>query len=118
MLRKPKPRPANTPERQKKKRDSYLLGAFRKIWRWEPARKECLKAEECAGCKTKTDDLKADHIDPVVNPKTGFVGWDDHYERLFNGRLQPLCKMCHDVKTNDELKVRQKSRAGRAEAEQ
>ena len=52
--------------------------------------------------------IAVDHIDPVVNPTTGFVSWDNLIERLFVEKdgLQLLCKACHDEKTSDERKLR------------
>lgn len=51
--------------------------------------------------------LHLDHIDPVVDPKTGFTTWENYYNRLFCciSNLVMLCCKCHKVKTkleNDE----------------
>ena len=49
-----------------------------------------------------------DHIDPVVNPETGFTTFDDYIERMFCGvaGFQVLCKSCHDAKTYLENQLR------------
>jgi len=46
--------------------------------------------------------LVADHIEPVVDPRTGFIGWDNYYDRMFNGQLQCLCEVCHKAKSKEE----------------
>lgn len=105
---------------------AYLIRHFRKAWRFYSAdRKACLLAAACAACKKKFVDMPAvyktikkkkkkvspvvaDHIVPVNDPAKGFQGWDDHYDRLFNGLLQPLCHACHKVKSSAEQKIRRK----------
>lgn len=75
----------------------------------------------CNGCKKEvpytTGKTKArkqnvfvDHINPVVDPKEGFVSWDEFIKRLFceEENLQLLCKSCHDKKTAQEKEVRTK----------
>src|SRR6202035_4002944 len=87
-----------------KKRDQYIKSALRRIWRWSPNRCYCLSLYECALCFISGRKRKyyADHISPVVDPRKGFQGWDNYIERLFNGRLQPLCKTCHTLKSKEE----------------
>ena len=48
-----------------------------------------------------------DHIDPVVDPKVGFVDWTTYIERMFveEDGLQILCKECHDKKTRFEKSI-------------
>lgn len=45
-----------------------------------------------------------DHINPVVNPETGFQNWDNYIENMFceKDNLQLLCKDCHDLKSAEE----------------
>lgn len=70
---------------------------------------------ECASCKEhfpptykegrkKVKNLFVDHIEPVVNPETGFTTWDEYIERLFCevDNLQVLCGKCHDEKSMQE----------------
>lgn len=116
--------------------DKYLAAAAKKIWRWSPEYKvvktatKCIKcgndfpmftacskckrpsAKLCKACKTAKRKCvpQADHIEPVVNPKTGFVSWDEFFDRLFKGALQPLCWNCHQIKTQAENVERRKVR--------
>ena len=91
-------------------RDRYLIAAFRKIFRWEKRRKECKKIGICAKCREVTKDIHVDHINPVIDPKVGWQGWDIYYDRLFNGDLQPLCRPCHKIKTREENVERKETR--------
>lgn len=47
-----------------------------------------------------------DHINPVVDPKVGFVNWDTYINNMFcpEENLQVLCNPCHDKKTKEEKK--------------
>jgi len=49
-------------------------------------------------------EVQVDHIQPVVDPKTGFVNWDTFIDRLFceKENLQVLCTTCHKLKTSEE----------------
>jgi 5-methylcytosine-specific restriction endonuclease McrA len=49
-------------------------------------------------------EVQVDHIQPVVDPKTGFIDWDTFIDRLFceKENLQVLCTACHKVKTSKE----------------
>jgi len=55
-------------------------------------------------------EVQVDHIEPVVDPKVGFVDWDTFISRLFcsEENLQVLCKACHLVKTKLERNERKK----------
>jgi 5-methylcytosine-specific restriction endonuclease McrA len=90
------------------KTDIYLKSAFRKIWRWSKARRECLKADVCNECGNRIPPKlrRADHIDPVISVHYGWEGWQVYYERMFNGKLQMMCKGCHDAKTKRENALR------------
>ncbi len=88
----------------------YIKAHLRKIWRWSPQRRACLQATVCAICGKKAGKLLADHIEPVIEPRIGFEGWDIYIERMFNGKLQALCKPCHSIKTKEENAVRRKSK--------
>lgn len=83
----------------------YIKSHLRKIWRWSPARRLCLKAKRCCLCGS-TAKLYADHINPVVDTRTGFTTWDNYIERLFKGSLQPLCDVCHKAKSKEENRLR------------
>jgi 5-methylcytosine-specific restriction endonuclease McrA len=78
------------------------------IW---PARNEAIKAAraergkykcaECSGLFLRSQ-IQVDHINPVVDPKTGWTNFDDFINRLFcdvDG-LRVLCRICHDSITS------------------
>lgn len=52
--------------------------------------------------------IKMDHIAPVIDPVSGFSGWDKFYEALFCDEInfRGICGPCHDKKTSTEDKVR------------
>lgn len=64
----------------------------------------------CRSCKGKfpATKVQVDHIEPVVNPKTGFTTWDDFITRMYceEKGLQVLCTDCHDTKTKQERQKR------------
>ena len=110
---------------------SFIKGGLRSLTnRWGP-KSACVKAAwverglyTCAGYKQRRHNvpvsvvvdgkrvrnIAVDHISPVIDPKTGFVSWDDVVERMFVevSGLQLLCKQCHDKKTADERALRKK----------
>jgi 5-methylcytosine-specific restriction endonuclease McrA len=86
--------------------EPYIKSALRRIWRWSPERRECLKGKYCTLCKKPQGKMYADHISPVVDPIRGFVDWNTYIDRLFNGQLQRICGKCHNKKTNEERKLR------------
>lgn len=63
----------------------------------------------CASCRKDfaLSSVQVDHIDPVVDPATGFIDWNTFITRLFcdKGNLQVLCKTCHTKKTKKEQKT-------------
>jgi 5-methylcytosine-specific restriction endonuclease McrA len=65
---------------------------------------QCKKCEEFFVKK----DVQVDHKKPVVDPRKGFVDWNEYIPRLFcrAGNLQVLCKPCHKKKTLKERKKR------------
>jgi 5-methylcytosine-specific restriction endonuclease McrA len=103
------------------KLEGYIFGALRKIARWHPERRKALKLAEvhgsipkdtysCAKCDNlfpKTM-VQVDHINPVIDPATGFTTWDNYIARLFvtADKLQVLCKGCHKNKTVEENRKR------------
>jgi 5-methylcytosine-specific restriction endonuclease McrA len=88
------------------------------MWLWSDARKEVKTAARfapgryrCAHCQQtgfKDKEIKIDHIDPVVDPATGWVNWDTYITRLFvsSEHMQALCEPCHQLKTNKENETR------------
>lgn len=59
----------------------------------------------------KSTEIVLDHVIPVVEPKTGWKGWDAYIESLFcdSDGFQVLCVPCHDIKTDEENKERKKA---------
>jgi 5-methylcytosine-specific restriction endonuclease McrA len=92
--------------------------------RWAPISSVKTKARtrrgfyECAICKEevpyttkdgrkRVQNVVVDHIEPIVNPETGFTTWDDVINRMFceEDNLQVVCKQCHDEKSAEEKRI-------------
>lgn len=67
---------------------------------------------KCCACEKifVAADVQVDHIEPVVDPATGFVSWDVYIARMFCeiDKLQVMCKPCHKAKTAEEKLDRKK----------
>lgn len=99
----------------------FLFAGLRKLSRFYPLKNEALKKSrvapatfQCALCKKEFErsSVNVDHIEPVIDPKTGFKDWNTYIYRLFcpvEG-LQVLCGSCHDAKTQAENKIRRKKK--------
>lgn len=65
----------------------------------------------CSECKDLfgPKEIILDHIDPVVDPKVGFVDFDVYVKRMFPPAegFQVLCIQCSSVKTEIEDKMRE-----------
>lgn len=102
---------------------SFIISALRGgMRRWQPKWKALASASvgkktnkatgrlalhyKCAKCNKNypSSNVQVDHIEPVVDPATGFVSWDVYIERMYCEveNLQVLCKKCHLVKTKEE----------------
>jgi 5-methylcytosine-specific restriction endonuclease McrA len=107
-------------KRQKKRRTKvhyphdYLVGTLRRIWRWSPSRR-ALKATvtKCTICGKESKDLQVDHIVPVGTVPKGWKGWDGYLKRMFDGKLQMLCRVCHKNKTRQDLHDMAEKKAAR-----
>jgi hypothetical protein len=88
-----------------------LRSAIREVWRFSPERRFALKMAMddidkkflCSVCKQKFDKwcVDVDHVTPCGS----FLSFDDapgFLDRMFNGRLTILCKLCHKAKTKEE----------------
>ncbi len=70
----------------------------------------------CSGFKTllyrrKKDETKtwrklyapqADHVESVGPAPKDWTGWDTYLQRMFGHTLLPICRKCHQLKTNKE----------------
>ena len=65
------------------------------------------RCEECGELFAKGD-MRADHIEPVVDPCVGFVDYNTWIERyhIEAPMYAIICKWCHDVKTKAERAIR------------
>lgn len=102
---------------------SFITSALRGAFRRYPNKYECLKSAfvckkinvktnrmsahyKCAKCLEDfpTSEVQVDHVLPIVDPKKGFISWDEFIKNLFCPieNLQVLCKPCHSVKTKKE----------------
>ena len=63
------------------------------------------------GNKRRINNAVVDHIIPVVDPKRGFISWDELIKRLFceEDGFQILCSSCHSEKTKDEREDRKQN---------
>jgi hypothetical protein len=102
--------------------------------RWAPigeAQKEARVSRglyKCAHCqeevpnttrdgRKRVQNIFVDHIEPIIDPNTGFTTWDDCIERMFCEKvnLQLLCRACHDIKSNEERAVAALRRSNKKE---
>ena len=113
-------KPYNNGEWTTARFNSFIKSALRNAsLRW-PAKHRVKKAAwikrgvyRCAGFGRAAHEVPAkevtvDHILPIVDPKKGFVSWDELIERLFcdDKGLQVLCRECHQKKSNSEKRKR------------
>ena len=107
---------------------SFITSLLRSgTMRWQP-KNECIKKArvrrgwyKCEGCgkevpatlppkpgnKRRIKNIVADHIAPIVDPKVGFVSWDEWISRAFIEKegYQALCHECHTEKSNKEKAI-------------
>lgn len=91
----------------------YIRSRARQVMKWSPEKKRVLAEAKgfCPGCKKHKEDLDADHIEPVQPVDEPFTGdWNKYFDRLFNGKMQPLCHPCHLLKCEIENKLRKQYR--------
>lgn len=83
--------------------------------RINPKSKRLAQFYLCAACAGEfpAKEISVDHIEPVVNPVTGFVSWDEYINRMFcdKDNLQALCMTCHKIKTKEEKEARTENRS-------
>lgn len=75
----------------------------------EPAARKGVRyqCQTCQGWFKRTE-IQLDHIIPVIDPETGFDGWDKFVERIDvpASGLRRICLSCHRIKTNHERNLR------------
>lgn len=112
------------------RKKSFIISVIRNGFRRWPGKYECLKNASvgkklnektgrmcehkiCALCNKEfpAKEIQADHIEPVVDPKVGFVDWNTFIARIATGveGYQALCKNCHSSKTKEENINRKKT---------
>ena len=66
--------------------------------------------DEVTGKRVKN--VLVDHINPIIDPYTGFTTWDECIDRMFceSDNLQVLCHRCHTEKTNEERAIAKERR--------
>lgn len=112
------------PKKRKKKpfnKKTWLIAKLRRVSLFYPPRNEARSLARvergmyrCAICKNTFHhkEIHMDHINPIVDVKTGWTNWDDYMERMFpdtHDLFQVLCLQCHDIKTLAEQKQRFKN---------
>jgi len=107
----------------------FIIGLLRRgSMRWKPAQEAINEVKEiyyieskkgkklrrvkfrCNICKQfySRKEIQLDHIEPVVNTKTGWESWDSYINRMFTNKsgYQVLCKGCHLEKSKSEREER------------
>ena len=105
-------------QRGKQNLKTFITGELRRSsFRWR-ARTEAMQNARvergkylCNECKEVfgPKEIILDHIEPVIDPKEGFVDWNSFISRLFVPAegFQILCKQCSDNKTLIEDQMRE-----------
>lgn len=84
--------------------------------RVERGKYKCATCEDLFGPK----EIILDHIEPVVDPKVGFIDFDVYIKRMFPPKegFQTLCTTCSDQKTAVEDSMREHYKKKRKELSQ
>lgn len=115
-----------------KKENGLIKGALRRVFARSELRQKVLntadivyidasrprvrKWSQCPSCNKPTPKylMVVDHVDPVIPIETSFeaMSLDVVVNRLWceEKGLQPLCEICHSVKTKAENKARKRSK--------
>ena len=109
-----------TDEELKKLIKSKVIPALRRVSRWWAPKQDAMRKQKvspgkykCQGCGEifGQKEISLDHIKAVVNPKVGFVDWNEYILRMFcdSSGFQVLCNDgCHASKTQTENEIRKK----------
>lgn len=103
MAKKKTTKPKKKPKYNLK---TKITSALRRLWYYSPQRREAVKiAKErgntCAICKTPSDKLQIDHINPCASTDGSDHNWSAYIDRLFcpTEMLRALCSDCHRAVT-------------------
>lgn len=98
------------PPRQAALRNAAVSKAFYLKHPGEKVSKLVRNFYQCAKCKLafSRKGVSIDHVDPVVDPKRGWQGFDEYIKRMFCSEdgFQILCGTDHDAKTAKERLIR------------
>jgi len=109
---------------------SFVKGHLRRASRWWKPITDTLKAANlrrgvylCNECKEevpksividgkRVNNVSVDHRNAIVDPATGFSGWDNFINNLYceQDNLQVLCRSCHNNKSLEERKRAKETR--------
>lgn len=89
------------------RRGSYRTPVRQEVKKGARIARGIYKCAKCLG-SFRNGEFAIDHKKPVVDPKRGFVDWNEFIDRLYcpASGLQVLCHPCHDSKTQRENKRR------------
>lgn len=118
----------STAEKELKDLQKRIIGVLRKLSIYWPPKRRARNAAKvqvengsflngkpkyktmfkCAKCGNLTEKGEMDHIEPVIDPITGFVDWNTYIIRLFvdESGYELKCEDCHHQKSNTENKTR------------
>ena len=114
---------------------TFVKGHLRRASRWWKPISETLKKSRvgrgvylCNVCNEhvpasivvngkRKKNILVDHVAPVVDPTTGFSGWDNFINGLYceEDNLQAICSACHDAKSSEERAVATATRNNKKE---
>lgn len=115
--------------RGKQNLNTFIKGLLRRgTFHWR-ARTEAMTAARvergkylCSECKDLfgPKEIILDHIEPVVDPKVGFIDFDVYIKRMYPDAegFQVLCAACSDSKTMIEDKMREHYKQQRKESQE
>jgi len=109
---------------------TFVKGHLRRASRWWKPISETLKKSRvgrgvylCNVCEQhvpasivtdgkRRKNILVDHVNPVVDPTTGFTGWDDFVNGLYceEINLQAICYHCHNKKSAEERNLAKEAR--------
>lgn len=91
------------------RRSSYRWGPRSTVFKASRRSRGVYECAKCLGLFGRRE-IRMDHVNPVIDPKKGWQGWDEYINRMFPDEkgFQALCNECHNTKTQKENEVRRK----------